>query len=195
MGPCRFRSATDSIPPSRSPAAPFLPRLIPELEKVKEEVADPECRQVAGKAYATLMRVGGEGKVAAIQPYCTKKAGEMLKETCPKASTLDADVLEFVSAIVGRIVSVCVCVCVGGWGVLFARVVSSPSSTFAVCACRCRARAAAAVSELCSSLPVLCSSELCSSLPVLCSTGVLSLRLELTSLFLKHTDRPQALRH
>eukprot|EP00983_Pelagomonas_calceolata_P103549 1158922-Pelagomonas_calceolata.AAC.6 len=33
------------------------------LNTVKEEVADPECRQVANKAYATLHRVGGEGKV------------------------------------------------------------------------------------------------------------------------------------
>jgi hypothetical protein len=32
-------------------AAPFLPKLIPELEKTKEEVADPECRQVGSVVY------------------------------------------------------------------------------------------------------------------------------------------------
>ena len=30
--------------------------------QVKEEVADPECRQVATKAYGTLLRVSGEGR-------------------------------------------------------------------------------------------------------------------------------------
>ncbi len=35
--------------------------------QVKEEVADPECRQVASRAYATLMRVGGEGKAPEAQ--------------------------------------------------------------------------------------------------------------------------------
>ena len=33
--------------------------------QVKEEVADPECRQLASKAHATLHRVGGEGRVSA----------------------------------------------------------------------------------------------------------------------------------
>ena len=46
-------------------AAPFLPKLVPELEKVKEEVADPECRKVAAGAHATLLRAGGEGKLTA----------------------------------------------------------------------------------------------------------------------------------
>mmetsp|Transcript_15299 Transcript_15299/g.26489 ORF Transcript_15299/g.26489 Transcript_15299/m.26489 type:complete len:1035 (+) Transcript_15299:185-3289(+) len=67
-------------------AAPFLPKLIPELDKVKEEVADPECRKVATGAHATLLRVGGEGKATA-PPRCTAElAGEMLAETLPKAS-------------------------------------------------------------------------------------------------------------
>lgn len=46
-------------------AAPFLPKLVPELEKVKEEVADPECRKVAAGAHATLLRAGGEGNLTA----------------------------------------------------------------------------------------------------------------------------------
>eukprot|EP00850_Spirogloea_muscicola_P015200 SM000114S24163 [mRNA] locus=s114:407368:416437:+ [translate_table: standard] len=39
-------------------AAPFLPLLIPGLEKLAKEVADPECRQTAGKAAATLVSIG-----------------------------------------------------------------------------------------------------------------------------------------
>ena len=43
-------------------AAVFLPRLLPGLNRVKDEVSDPEVRNVAEKAHATLLRIGGEGK-------------------------------------------------------------------------------------------------------------------------------------
>jgi elongation factor 3 len=43
-------------------AAPFLPQLLPGLEKVSNEVADPECRSVAARAAKELMRVANEGK-------------------------------------------------------------------------------------------------------------------------------------
>ncbi|KAI8976025.1 P-loop containing nucleoside triphosphate hydrolase protein [Pilobolus umbonatus] len=39
-------------------AAPFLPLLLPGLERVHDVVADPECRGVVQKALATLQRVG-----------------------------------------------------------------------------------------------------------------------------------------
>jgi elongation factor 3 len=45
-------------------AAPFLPKLLPLMDKVANEVADPECRGVAQRAHATLLRVGSEGKTA-----------------------------------------------------------------------------------------------------------------------------------
>jgi len=45
-------------------AAPFLPKLLPLMDKVANEVADPECRGVAQRAHATLARVGNEGKTA-----------------------------------------------------------------------------------------------------------------------------------
>jgi hypothetical protein len=41
---------------------PFLPKLLPGLEKVANEVADPECRSVAQRAHKELNRVGNEGK-------------------------------------------------------------------------------------------------------------------------------------
>lgn len=43
-------------------AVPFLPKLLPGLEKVANEVADPECRSVAARAARELNRVGKEGK-------------------------------------------------------------------------------------------------------------------------------------
>jgi hypothetical protein len=43
-------------------AAPFLPQLLPGLEKVSNEVADPECRSVAARAAKELVRVANEGK-------------------------------------------------------------------------------------------------------------------------------------
>lgn len=49
--------------------------------QVKEEVADPECRQVASKAYATLHRVGGEGRVAATVKADAKAYLDTLKVT------------------------------------------------------------------------------------------------------------------
>eukprot|EP00879_Flechtneria_rotunda_P031570 GHRR01034502.1.p1 GENE.GHRR01034502.1~~GHRR01034502.1.p1 ORF type:complete len:390 (-),score=132.98 GHRR01034502.1:54-1223(-) len=43
-------------------AAPFLPSLLPGLEKVANEVADPECRSVAARAAKELNRVANEGQ-------------------------------------------------------------------------------------------------------------------------------------
>lgn len=86
-------------------AAPFLPKLIPELEKVKEEVADPECRKVAANAYATLMRVGGEGKATAPKPTDAAAASKELDAFFPKAkAALDATTFDFVVARVGKLI-------------------------------------------------------------------------------------------
>ena len=38
-------------------AAPFLPKLMPALEKAKEEISDPEARTVCGKAFAQLQSI------------------------------------------------------------------------------------------------------------------------------------------
>ena len=43
--------------------APFLPKLLPLLEKAKESVADPECREVCIKAYEILKKKGDTSKV------------------------------------------------------------------------------------------------------------------------------------
>jgi len=41
--------------------APFIPKILPEIKIVSEEVSDPECRGVATKAVATLEKIGAEG--------------------------------------------------------------------------------------------------------------------------------------
>ena len=41
-------------------------RLLPGVEDVAKNVADPECRSVASKAHATLLKVGADGKVTGI---------------------------------------------------------------------------------------------------------------------------------
>ncbi len=46
-------------------AAVFLPRLLPGLEKVSQEVPDPECRTVAAKARDTLLKLMPEGDAPA----------------------------------------------------------------------------------------------------------------------------------
>ena len=55
-------------------AAVFLPRLLPGLDAVRTEVANPECREVAERAHATLLRVGAKGKVST--PTEEEKAAE-----------------------------------------------------------------------------------------------------------------------
>ncbi|KAK9839773.1 hypothetical protein WJX81_000473 [Elliptochloris bilobata] len=45
-------------------AAPFLPRLLPEVKKVSEDAADPELREVARQAHASLLHVKGHASTA-----------------------------------------------------------------------------------------------------------------------------------
>jgi elongation factor 3 len=42
----------------------FLPRLLPGLKRCADEVADPECREVAGQVVDTLVKIGGSGEDA-----------------------------------------------------------------------------------------------------------------------------------
>mmetsp|Transcript_33591 Transcript_33591/g.74378 ORF Transcript_33591/g.74378 Transcript_33591/m.74378 type:complete len:1029 (+) Transcript_33591:223-3309(+) len=87
-------------------AAPFLPKLLPELEKVSNEVADPECRNVASKAHATLLRVGGEGKLAA--PKKAEKAvlaGKLAKGLGAKAGSVDETTLHYAASLACQLIN------------------------------------------------------------------------------------------
>ena len=71
-------------------AAPFLPKLLPELQKVSQEVSDPECRSVADRAAGTLARAaGGDSKVEAapVLDAAAVAAGfkEIIKAALPAA--------------------------------------------------------------------------------------------------------------
>jgi len=85
-------------------AAPFLPKLLPELDKVSQEVADPECRQVAARAHATLMRVGGEGKLTAPKRV-TKEvaAGHLSKALGTAAAAVPPLVLEYAGRVAAQL--------------------------------------------------------------------------------------------
>merc|ERR1719405_53989 len=64
-----------------SEAAPFIPTLLPALEKAAEEVSDPECREVCQKACEQLRRIDAH----------YQKTGD-LKAKPEKAKGLDQDV-------------------------------------------------------------------------------------------------------
>ena len=63
--------------------APFLPMLLPGVERVSVEVADPECRQTAGRVLKTLH--GMQAEVSAAEEEAKSGMG---------ASVTGADVLE-----------------------------------------------------------------------------------------------------
>jgi elongation factor 3 len=84
-------------------AAVFLPKLLPDLEKVSKDVSDPECREVCERARATLTRIGGSG--------AAKKAAERaVPETIEKflVDILGADVEKVDGAVVSYIASLAV---------------------------------------------------------------------------------------
>ncbi|KAI9356046.1 P-loop containing nucleoside triphosphate hydrolase protein [Pilaira anomala] len=65
-------------------AAPFLPLLLPALEKVQDMVADPECRGVVQKALATLQRVGNPGIEIFTKDQKKAKVESSIKELLPE---------------------------------------------------------------------------------------------------------------
>jgi elongation factor 3 len=85
-------------------AAPFLPKLLPELEKVSNDVADPECRKVAANAHATLMRVGGEGKVTAPKKAELQAIKARLVDSLgANASKIEETSLTYASTVICRL--------------------------------------------------------------------------------------------
>ncbi|KAG2223334.1 hypothetical protein INT45_008991 [Circinella minor] len=64
-------------------AAPFLPLLLPALEKIQDVVADPECRGVVQKALATLARVGSSNVEILSTADKSEKVNKAFKELLP----------------------------------------------------------------------------------------------------------------
>jgi elongation factor 3 len=84
-------------------AAVFLPRLLPGVKEVAENVADPECRSVAAKAQATLLKVGAEGEVAAVVADEKEVLQQLKKETGSKVS--DEALLNFVASLFSGLIN------------------------------------------------------------------------------------------
>ncbi|KAI9478308.1 MAG: P-loop containing nucleoside triphosphate hydrolase protein [Benjaminiella poitrasii] len=71
-------------------AAPFLPLLLPALEKVQDMVADVECRGVVQKALATLQRVGNPATEVFTKVQKQEKVETSINELLPSDLDLAA---------------------------------------------------------------------------------------------------------
>lgn len=70
-------------------AAPFLPKLLPGLEKMAIEVADPECRTVCSKAQVTLLQAAGGKEAAEVKRADESVVLALLKEAVAGKTELD----------------------------------------------------------------------------------------------------------
>jgi|APGre2960657444_1045066.scaffolds.fasta_scaffold00076_3 elongation factor 3 len=70
-------------------AAPFLPKLLPGLERLAADVADPECRTVCGKAQATLILAAGGKDAAEVKLADEKVVLAVLQEQVAGKCTVD----------------------------------------------------------------------------------------------------------
>ncbi|KAG2226959.1 hypothetical protein INT45_006366 [Circinella minor] len=87
-------------------AAPFLPLLLPALNKIQDVVADPECRGVVQKALATLERVGG-GNIEILT-----KADKAERVTSAFKELLPTEIDEFYGTTVKYLGEVALALCV-----------------------------------------------------------------------------------
>ncbi|KAK5658286.1 hypothetical protein OQA88_2261 [Cercophora sp. LCS_1] len=91
--------------------APFLPKMMPALEKNYDNLADPEAREKTKQALDTLIRVGNvkDGKIPEVKAYgdIATVLGHLKEILSPKhkaAIEKFGPVLEFVSAVAGQLV-------------------------------------------------------------------------------------------
>jgi elongation factor 3 len=82
-------------------AAPFLPNLMPALEKAKEEVSDPETRVVCGKAFDQLQSIHDS-----LKTHVSRKATRAVVHKQVKSSMkVSGDKLEYVTSLVSSLVN------------------------------------------------------------------------------------------
>lgn len=73
--------------PETSMAAPLIPKLLPGLKKLRDEVADPECRVVATKAFEVMITATGCADEAAATAMAAAMAAALAaKEEAAKAA-------------------------------------------------------------------------------------------------------------
>lgn len=71
-------------------AAPFVPKLLPALQRLVDEIADPECRNVAKRAHSTLLQAAGEASSAVVSD-----------DSAPKITTPEICLAHLKEAIAG----------------------------------------------------------------------------------------------
>jgi elongation factor 3 len=83
--------------------APFLPKLFPALERAKEEVPDPECREVCGKAYDQLLR-SSDMKNAKVLSLDRAEVLELFKAGANPANEFEIASVELATSVVSSMV-------------------------------------------------------------------------------------------
>jgi elongation factor 3 len=71
----------------REHAAPLLPRLLPGLARLRDEVADPEVRMVANRTFVVLMTAAGTDEATAMATYMPAKGKPVAKAAATEAPT------------------------------------------------------------------------------------------------------------
>jgi elongation factor 3 len=79
--------------------APFMPVLLPHLERVKEDVADPECRKRCTVAYDTLKRIGSKQAAKVIKADLKKTTKAVETAMAGASATSEAVVTDFVGEL------------------------------------------------------------------------------------------------
>eukprot|EP00227_Mantoniella_beaufortii_P016613 CAMPEP_0197585056 /NCGR_PEP_ID=MMETSP1326-20131121/7462_1 /TAXON_ID=1155430 /ORGANISM="Genus nov. species nov., Strain RCC2288" /LENGTH=1042 /DNA_ID=CAMNT_0043149509 /DNA_START=144 /DNA_END=3272 /DNA_ORIENTATION=+ len=86
-------------------AAPFLPKLMPALEKASEEISDPEARTVCGKAYEQLKSIDVKLKENASRKAARDAVHKEVMKSCGAACAKDAGKAEYLTAVVCSLVN------------------------------------------------------------------------------------------
>ena len=81
-------------------AAPFLPKLMPALEKAKEEISDPEARTVCGKAFEQLQSIEER-----LKDHVSRKAARDVAEAEAKKYGAPAEKTDYLATITASLVN------------------------------------------------------------------------------------------
>ena len=82
-------------------AAPFLPKLMPALDKAKEEVSDPEARTVCGKAFEQLQSIDARLKTH----KSVKAVRDVVAKEVKASAGVPAETAEYVTTLVCSLIN------------------------------------------------------------------------------------------
>ncbi|TPX32896.1 hypothetical protein SmJEL517_g04046 [Synchytrium microbalum] len=97
-------------------ARPFLPKLLPGLKKIEDEVSDPECRSVVQRAHATMLKVADAKEDGTFTEKKAEKKDDVpaiiatLKEAIKAHSTFEVDAfaatsIEYIAHMISALVA------------------------------------------------------------------------------------------